>query len=197
MKNIRRLTVVFFGFLVFTAAVHAEMVPVSPQGAEFRQSPENCTRVNLQDNNLSCTSDCTSIADLGEWYIEFLPGADANIGQTSDIKNLQSLTDEHNSLKFCLSALISLGLCFSTHCVKRLSIGFVPDWYHNGGPFQIGHSHALMPGSPSPAQFCCFIQPYYMEDNHLPKYSFTVISLWWESQFIPTVLASRGPPDMS
>ena len=55
MKNIRRLTVVFFGVLVFTAAVHAEMVPVSLQGAEFRQSPENCTRVNLQDNNLSCS----------------------------------------------------------------------------------------------------------------------------------------------
>jgi hypothetical protein len=86
-------------------------------------------------------------------------------------------------------------LCSSAHWVKRLSFGFVPEWYHNGGPFQIGHSYAVTPESLCPVQVCCFIQPFCTEDNHLPQYFLkTVTSLWRKSQFTPCVLASRGPP---
>ena len=198
MKSSRRYILTFIGMLVFTAAVHADMMPVSQEGAVCRQSPESCARADLQRENLSGTSDFTGIADLDLWSVELLPEADAEIGQTSEIQHLQILTNGSDSLKLCLSALISLGLCCSTQWVKRLSLGFVPEWYHQGGPFQIGHSHALMPGTLCPTQVCCFIQPFCMEDNHLPQYRLkTVISLWRKSQFTPDVLASRGPPELS
>jgi len=198
MKSSRRYILTFIGMLVFTAAVHADMMPVSQRKSLCRQSTGSCARPNLHCENLSGTPDFTGIADLDLWSVEFLPGTDAQIGQTSEIQQLQTLTSGPDSLKLCLSALISLGLCCSGHWVKKLSLGFVPEWYHEGGPFQIGHSHALMPGTLCPAHVCCFVQPYCTEDSHLPRYFLkTIISLWRKSQFTPIVIASRGPPDMS
>jgi len=195
MKSSRRYILTFIGMLVFTAAVQADMMPVSQEGTVCRQSPGSSTGADLQSENLSGTPDFAGISDLDLWSVELLPEADAQIGQNSDLQQLQSLMDETNSLKLCLSALISLGLCCSGHWVKRLSLGFVPEWYHEGGPIQVGHSHALMPGALCPAHACCFIQPYCTEDSHLPQYFLkTVVSLWRKSQFTSNVLASRGPP---
>ena len=198
MKSSWRYILTFIGMLVFTAAAEADMMPVSQRNSVCRQSPGTSGCAELRSEDLPVIPDFTGIADPGLWSIEFLPGTDAQIGQTSEIQHLQTLTSGPNSLKLCLSALISLGLCCSGHWVKKLSLGFVPEWYHEGGPFQIGHSHALMPGTLCPAHVCCFIQPYCTEDNHLPQYFLkTIISLWRKSQFTPIVIASRGPPDMS
>lgn len=195
MKSSRRYILTFIGMLVFTAAVEADMMPVSHENSVCRQLPGSNARQNLQSENLSGTSDLAGIADLDLWSVEFLPEADAEIGQTPEMQHLTSLTNGSDSLKLCLSALISLGLCCSGHWVKRLSLGFIPEWYHEGGPFQIGRSHALMPGTLRPAQACCFIQPYCAKDNNLPRYLLkTVISLWRKSQFTPNAIASRGPP---
>lgn len=200
MKSSRRYILTFIGVLVFTAVVHADMMPVSQRENVCRQSPGSCGRADLLCvcENSSGTPDFAGIANLDLWSVEFLPGADTVIGQTSEMQHIRSLTDGSDSLKYCLSALISLGLCCSGHWVKRLSLGFIPEWYHEGGPIQIGHSHALMPGTLCPAQACCFIQPVCTENNHLPRYFLkTVISLWRKSQFTPNVIASRGPPDLS
>ena len=195
MKSSRRYILTFIGVLVFTAAAEADMMPVSQRKSVCRQSPGICNRADFQSKNLSGTSDFAGIADLDLWSVELLPEVHAQVGQTSDLQHLQTLTDGTNSLKYCLSALISLGLCCCGQWVKRLSLGFVPEWYHEGGPIQIGRSHALMPGTLRPAQACCFIQPYCTEDNHLPQYFLkTVISLWRKSQFTSNVIASRGPP---
>jgi hypothetical protein len=181
--------------LVFTAAVHADMMPVSQEDAVCRQSQDSCAPADLQSDNLSGTSNYTCLADLDLWSVEFSPKADAEIGQASEIQPLQSLTDGSNSLKLCLSALISLGLCCSAHRVKRMSLGFIPEWYHEGGPFQIGHSHALMPGTLCPGQVCCFVQPACTGDNNLAQYFLKmVVPHWRKSQFTPIVIASRGPP---
>ena len=198
MKSSRRCILTFIGVLVFAVSVRADMMPVSQEGAVCRQSPPSSDRADLQSENLPATPDFTGLTDLNLWSVELLPEVHAQVGQTSDLQHLQTLTDGTNSLKYCLSALISLGLCCSGQWVKRLSLGFVPEWYHEGGPIQIGRSHALMPGTLRPAQACCFIQPYCTEDNHLPQYFLkTVISLWRKSQFTPDGLASRGPPEMA
>ena len=195
MKSGRRCFLIFFGVLVFSAAVHADMMPVSQEGAVCRQSPGSCAHANLQPNDFPCLCIFTGIDDLDLWSIEFSPEDDT---QTSDLQQLHSLTDGHNSLEFCLSALISLGLCCSVHRVRRLSFGFVPGWYHEGGPFQIGHSFAVTPETLYPTPACCFIQTFCTADSHLPPYCLkTVISLWRKSQFTPAVIASRGPPAMS
>jgi len=112
----------------------------------------------------------------------------------------QILTDGSDSLSLCLWALIGLGLCRSGQWVRRLSLGFVPEWYHSGGPFQIGHSHAVLPNNLASAfvPVCCFVQPVFaVESPILIQRSRIVRSSWRKSQFAPAALASRGPPSLS
>ena len=198
MIDSRKLITVVIGGLVVTAAAYADMVPVSRLDAGRRQSPNVCGRTDLQYTNLFSPSNFSSVGHLDSWSVEFLPEANTDVSQTSEIQHPLSLTNGQGSLNLCLSALISLGLCSSAHWVKRLSFGFVPEWFHDGGPFQIGHSFAVTPESLCPVPVCCFIQPVCMVEDSLPQYRLrTVVSLWRKSQFTPNVLVPRGPPDMS
>ena len=193
----RKLITVVIGGLVVTAAAYADMVPVSRLDAGRRQPQPVCDKINLYNNNLSDSYNSPSVADLSSWSVGFLPQANTDIEQTSEIQQLQSLTNGPDSLNLCLSALIGLGLCSSAHFVKRFSFSFVPEWYHNGGPFQIGHSHAITPESLCTTAVCCFVQPVCTAEDSLPIYCLgTITSLWWKSQFTPAVLASRGPPNL-
>ncbi len=195
--NRRKLLITVGLGLLVTTGVYADMTPVSRLNAGRRQSPLVCSQADRQYMNFSSPFNCSSIADLDLWSVEFLPEANADISQTSEIQHPQSLTNGHSSFSLCLSALIGLGLCSSAHWVKRLSFGFVPEWYHDGGPFQISHSFAVSPESLYPAPVYCFIQPVCMVEDSLPQYRLrTVVSLWRKSQFTPCVLASRGPPSV-
>ena len=198
MINGRRIISAVICGLIFTAAVHADMVPVSQQDTGSRQSPSVFNRVDIQSSNLSSTYNFPHVADLDSWPVGFLPQANTDIEETSEIQNLQSFPNGPGSLNLCVSALIGLGLCSSAHLVKRFSFSFVPEWYHNGGPFQIGHSYAITPESLCPVPVCCFVQPACTVEDSLPQYRLgTVVSLWRKSQFTPTVLVPRGPPNMS
>jgi len=184
----------FFGVLVFAAIVHADMIPVFQEFTVCRQSQVCYALTDHQCENSPSTYNYTYITDPGLWSVGLLSEIDAETGQNSEVQ-LHSLTDGSNGLEFCLSALISLGLCCSAHRVKKLPLGFIPEWYHEGRPFQIGHRHALIPGTLCPAKACCFIQTPCTEDNHLPQYYLkTIVSLWRKSQFTPAVTLSRGPP---
>ena len=198
MVDRRKILSVLVGVLALTAAVNADMVPVSQLDAEPRQSPRVCGWTDLQHANLSSRFNYTGLADLDLWSVEFLPEAVANVAQTGHLQNLQSLTNGPSSLNLCLSALIGLGLCSSAHYVKRLSLGCVPEWFHDGGPFQVGHSLAVSPETLCPAPACCFVQPVWAVEDSLARYRLgTVTSLWRKSHFTQAVIASRGPPSMS
>jgi len=188
MTDRRTILIVFMGLLFGTSIVYAEMVPVCQLDLE-RQQPTHITDLQFTDSY-----DFQGDAGLDLRYIEFLPDESPDIGQTSGMQNPQILTDGTGSFSLCLSALIGLGMFSSARFVKKLSFGFIPEWYHNGGPFQIGHSHAL-PESLCPVPVCCFIQPVCTEEDSLIQYRLrTVVSLWRKSQFTPTVLVPRGPP---
>ncbi len=198
MIDSRKLITVVIGGLVVTAAAYADMVPVSRLDVGRWQLPHVRGQTDLQYTNLSSPSNFPSVGHLDSWSVEFLPVANADVSQTSEIQHPLSLTNGPGSLNLCLSALIGLGLCSSAHWVKRLSFSFLPEWYHNGGPFQIGHSYAVTPESLCPAPVCCFLQPVCMVEGHIPQYRLrTIVSFWRKSQYPPCVLASRGPPNMS
>ena len=191
----RSLFFIFSAILALTVVVHADMMPVSQQDAESAHSQGNCERVDFQCNNIFYPSNCTCFADSDKWPVKFLPEGEIDPEQASKIQNLQILSEGQNSLNLCISALISLGLCSSFHWVRRINLGFIPEWYHDGGPFQIGHSHALMPGTLCPDPACCFVQPSYGQDDHVARYFIrNAIYIWQKSQFTPDALASRGPP---
>ena len=198
MINRRKLLIAVGLGLLVTTGVYADMTPVSQSDDKRVQSSNACRLAELQYTNLSSPYNPPSVTELDLWSVEFLPEAKDDVSQTAEIQHLQILTNGQGSLNLCLSALIGLGLCSSAHWVKRLSFGFVPEWYHNGGPFQIGHSYAVTPESLCPAPAFCFIQPVCTVEDSLPQYRLgTVTSLWRKSQFTPTILVPRGPPNMS
>ena len=190
-----RLIAVAIGVWCTTVAVHADMTPVSQLDAERRQSAHVCGQADFRQTNSSSPFACFSVTDLDSWPVEFLSETSDDLTQICEIQHPQSLTSGPSSLNLCLSALIGLGLCSSAHYVKRLSFGFIPQWYHNGGPFQIGHSLAVNPDSVCPVAVCCLDQPARATENIMPQYrSGTIVSLWRKSQFTPDIIACRGPP---
>ena len=195
MVNGRRIISAVICGLIVTAVVHADMVSVAEQDAGLRQSASVYNRVEIPCSNFSNPYNFPNIADLDSWSAGFLPQTNTDIAQTSEVQPLQSFTNGPGSLNLCLSALIGLGLCSSAHFVKKLSFSFVPEWYHNGGPFQIGHSHAVTPESLCSSPVYCFVQPVCKVGDSFTQYSLrTVVSIWRKSQFTPAVIASRGPP---
>lgn len=107
------------------------------------------------------------------------------------------LRDRQDSMTLCLYALMGFALCKSAPWVKRFSFGTLPEWYHDGGPVQVGHSLAISPNCIPTAAFC-FVQPEAPLEDIQPDYrQETVVCLWRISQFTPTQLAARAPPRMS
>ena len=199
MVNGRKIIIAFIAALVVTTAVSADMVPVSELDAGRGPHARVCDRADPRPTSLLSSSNRLAISDLYSWPAISLTEPSAVLGQTSQAQHPQILTDGQSSLNLCLCAFLGLGLCGSGHWVKKLSLGVIPEWYHNGGPFQIGHSHALAPNNLSLIPARCFIQPACTIGDALQQYhrSGTIVSLWRKSQFTLAVIASRGPPALS
>ena len=180
--------------LVVAATGYADMKPVCSPGAEVRAAC-SCDR----PDPLS-TAHITSFGRPGMPYLSSRPAGysaetQPDAGLAPGAQALHILRYEQDSLSFCLYALLGLGLFKSVPCAKRLSLGVVPGWYHDGGPFQIGHSSAISPDCLNPTPVYCFIQPESRGEALMPQYQRRgIVSLWRESQFTPAVLTSRAPP---
>ena len=194
--NGKRTILVLFVVVVCTVSAYADMMPVPTASAERGQSsyvPRVQTDLHYAD--LSGTFSYSNIPNPDLWPVELLSGPTADVEQTPEMQNIRSFTDGPGSFALCLYALIGLGLCRSAPWIKKLSFEFTPEWYHDGGPFQIGHSHAITPETLYPMPVSCFVQPACMVESHIPLYSqTTIVSLWRKSQFTSSVIASRGPP---
>jgi len=195
MVERRRIIATVIAALAVTVVVHADLMPVSSlqSAASLAPIPDS----NPQEKPLVEVS----IALAGLSGIEDI-GAIPSSSQTSPQEGhkepvVRPLVDRSNSFDLCLYALIGVGLCRSGQLVKRPSLGFVPEWYHSGGPRQIGHSYAIGPDSACPAMVC-FVQPHLGAEDSIPQYDVgTIASLARKSQYTPDALASRGPPSMS
>ncbi len=198
MINGRRVIAAILGGLLITAAVSADMVTAPELDVGRGPSAAVCSSSSLLCTNSLSLFNSPGVADLGVWPVQVLPEKNSDAEQANQSQHPQALTDGTSSLSLCLSALMGLGLCGSIHWVKKLSFGFIPEWYHDGGPFQIGHSHAVSPNILCLVPVYCFVQPVCTAEDSLPQYRIrTIVSLWRKSQFTPAVLRSRSPPDMS
>lgn len=198
MVDSGRIIALILGVLVVTTAGYADMVPVSGVDVGRGAPPVVCGPSDLLSSHSSSLFGSPGIADMDLWSIKFLPEADADTGQIIATQCPRVTTNGSDSLALCLSALMGLGLCSSVHWVKRLSFGFIPEWYHNGGPFQIGHSHAINPSILCSVPVYCFIQPDCTADDITPQCRLgTIVSLWRKSQCTTTTLGSRAPPEAS
>ncbi len=179
-----------------TAGVYADMMPVSPVDTV------PCPAVQLCGRTVSVSSISPSplispiVSHLDLRSTAFLPAQNADVKPTGETPPSLHLLGpgRSSSLDLCLYALMSLGLCKSGPWMKELSFGRIPDWYHAGGPAQIGHSYAVEPDCLCSA-VVCFVQPGCRAEEYIPQHRLgTIVSLWRQSQFTPTALATRGPP---
>ena len=195
MNSWRKLISALIGVLISVGSVHADMVSVYKLDARLQQPQCVYSKTSHQFKSSSNSLNFTNVTDLGLWSVQFLPEESTEIGQITGIENSIDLTGGPSSVSLCLYALMGLGLCSTPHWIKRLHVGHIPEWYHNGGPIQIGHSLAISPESLCSVPVHCFIQPVLAAERLIPKYRLrTVVSLWRKSQFTPEKIASRGPP---
>ena len=195
----RRLVPGIVGALFFVGIARADMVPLCRLGTERHQSLSVCSQAEVSHTNPSVSYDNPYdnliVTDFNFSSIHFPLKITPAIGQPSQKTHSIDLTKRPASVRLCLYALMSLGLCSAPHWIKRFSFDIVPAWYHDGGPSQIGHSLAISPDSLHPIPVYCFFQPDDVAENAFTQNRFrTIRSLWRNSQFTPDVLGSRGPP---
>ncbi|MDT8301693.1 MAG: hypothetical protein RQ760_09430 [Sedimentisphaerales bacterium] len=195
MINYRRILICLISGVVITTSASAGMITKSPKNKGIY-----CSDSDLKHTDTSFISDDLLATGLDLWHDKSLSVAPADVQHDTRMLDQQLLTDGINSISLGLSALMGLGLLGSTHWVKRLHFGVIPEWFHDGGPSQIGHSYAVMPNCLCSTPAYCFIQPVALEeDSYQPQLhrQGVIVSLWRKSQFTPDAIASRGPPYMS
>ncbi len=188
--------------LAVAPVVHADMMPASPPQGGSRWSLSVWGKIvapQPSDSQGSVTFGAT--VDQNLFPEGCLPAVKLDAGSSGPAKHLRILTDRQNSLSLCLYALFGLGLCRSGAWIrKKLYVDLIPDWYHAGGPYQMGHSFAIAPNCLPSALRYCFIQPDSVMAIEAALLAFRweiVASFWQQSQFPPGVVASRGPPYLS
>lgn len=202
MFHRRRGTLIIVVGLAISATACADMMPASELDSGGRQS------LNLRTRTALARTDCPYPfgTELAPQFIfgglkptlhsfALLPQGKTDVGQSDQTQSLQILTDGQGSFSLCLYALIGLGLCKCAPLAKKLSFSPIPQWYHDGGPFQVGHSFAISPDCLCSLSVLCFIQPDYAAQDISPEYyKGTIAPLLRKSLFTPNVLDPRGPP---
>ncbi|MEN6427035.1 MAG: hypothetical protein ABFE13_16895 [Phycisphaerales bacterium] len=176
-----------FGVTALGTAVRADMMPMTPSSHGWRQTPRSCFPIGPQGATRSDAFAGHVVLVPGGLFHMPSPILEDSEGQIRNARSARILTDRQNSL--------GLGACRSVPLVKKLFLSQIPQWYHDGGPFQIGHSHAISPDCSSHAPACCFTQPSHTGTDRIARYPFAAgISFWYKPQFTPAARASRGPP---
>ncbi len=189
----KKIITVTFVALAIAGSACAGLTPVSLPAAAPALPSSLPDRTGPQASDaLGASADWPDVAVL-----DSLPGVplpETAAAEAREAKPVQVLADRQSSLSLCLYVLMGIGLCKTVPSVRKLSLGCIPDWYHDGGPSQVGHSQAIGPNL-CPAPVICFIQPDNTAEDLLPEfYRGTTASLVRESLFTPNLLASRGPP---
>ena len=181
--------------LIFVGAVRADMVPVSKVDTGRQPPLRVCGQAKAHHTNHSNPYDHPIIVDLHLGTVQLQSEAGVEIVQPAPVPHVLELTGGAGSVSLCLYALMGFGLCSAPHWIKRLHFGNIPEWYHEGGPFQIGHSLVVSPESFCPVPVYCFVQPDDTVEELIPRYRLrTIVSSLRKSQFASETIASRGPP---
>jgi len=121
------------------------------------------------------------------------PGAALPVAAAPDADGFQELPPAPSSLALVLSALASLGAYQGARSLKRLHLSFTPDWYHTGGPLQVGHATPLqLEFDHAALAICTFDEPvarpafaYRIPREHRSRL---------QPQFLLVIESPRGPP---
>jgi hypothetical protein len=194
MINRRQAIAAVVLVLALAAGVHADMVSVFSADAVPKPPVQVCGLASDRPVAPYVSLIDPLVADLDLWSVAVLPTADVEPTDETQQPVYLLTHDRQGSLDLCLYALVGLGMCKSAPWIKKLHLGVIPDWYHHGGPAQIGHSLPIGPNCLC-STAVCFVQPDCgAEDSIPPQRLGTNASLRRTSQSTPAVRASRAPP---
>jgi hypothetical protein len=193
MRRVIKTVVACTPFLVFASFVRADMMLAEAHYDQF-----GLTRTCREANHCETAGFAFGNSLVHAGPITFLPQMPARAQRGTHSEPIHVLVDTNSSLSLCLYALLGVGLCSSGHWIKKVSLGAIPHWYHDGGPSQIGHSLAICPHRLYPEAVCCFVHPELEEQEPSPQYHRGLIEpLLRKSLFTLSVLASRSPPNFT
>jgi len=195
MPSRRQSQAVIVAVLVLAGIASADMMPAWRPDSGSMATGAVDSRGDLQPVDGANQFAGLSLTELDCRDVAFLPETNADVTQAGRAQlPAQVFADDRSSLELCLYALLGLGLCTSAPCMKKVHIGFAPDWFHSGGAHQVGHSYAIEWDSLSSPPVC-YVQPDYSPERLSTHYhEGTMVSLLRGSQFTPGTLAYRGPP---
>ncbi len=187
---------ILIGAASLCAAARADMVSLCPADLGGASSQLNRLRADCpsaSSSNVRLGS--LEIVDFNRLFVGLGPAPSAQTGQADGTKSPQILADKQNSMSLCLYALLGLGLCRSAPWLKRLHFGGLPDWYHGGGPHQVGHSLSVAPDCRASVPSPCFAPLAYESASTSPVgFARTIMSLLKGPPIALWELGSRGPP---
>jgi hypothetical protein len=197
MIRYKKLIVLALCMWFMEPVVYGDMVSPAQLSCKYECPSQNLhSKESLLSDGLS--EDCifSGVAGFDFGSFDFVTVSNPEAGQIPDMRHLQISASGFDSCHLCLYTLMGLGFCGSVGRVRKISFGFIPAWYHDGGPSQVGHSYAVMPCSLRSVPIWNFIQPEYAWESLLLRYFKGVgVSLLRDSQFVSDVLSSRGPPN--
>lgn len=183
-----RTTIAFIACLFLVGTSRGDLTAIT------RTEDISPPTVGANDDSLIHSVVVRSLADFDWFAIQSLPPLTLGDDSAHEPAARHVLADRQGSLHLCFYALLGLGLFKSVPCARRLPIGAIPAWYHEGGPSEIGHLLALSSDGLCTVSVC-FTQPEVGVEDLRPLYRLGVVTpLWRESQFVSTVLVPRGPP---
>lgn len=165
---------------------HRERNIAQPDPVESPQPVQQATPDPNPRNRLDMALDVTAVR----------PAVDFSAPLTPARRKAIALPPGPSSITLFFMAFGSLGVWHVGRSARNgnLHFGHMPDWYHTGGPLQVGHAAAIDP------QF----QPQVLSPLEAPINGPTLVYQLWrdvplhcEPQFCPTLTAPRGPPVLS
>lgn len=141
-----RLGAALLALLCATCAAYGGLAPTD--AASITSLPSSNAPNQLAPDS---SAGVQSLADLntllgcpGSGLLDVVrPGAALPVAAAPDADAFQDLPPAPSSMALVLSALASLGAYQGVRSLKRLHLSFTPDWYHTGGPLQVGHATPL------------------------------------------------------
>ncbi len=113
-------------------------------------------------------------------------------GADAQVRELPALP---GSAQLFLSAMLSMGGWHVLRSARHIHLGAIPEWYHAGGPAQVGHAVPFdLDFSASP--LCCFEQPVG-ERPYLYRVRREQTRPRCDAQGFLLIAAPRGPPTLS
>ncbi len=142
------------------------------------------------DAGTPCLSASHTVADFelllsgSEPFWPRSAGADAQV---------RELPPSPSSARLFLSAMLSIGAWHVVRTAGSVHFGALPEWYHAGGPAQVGHAVPFdLDFSVSP--LCCFVQPAG-ERPYLYRVRRELRPRCDAQELVLIIAAPRGPPN--